>query len=141
MGQGSLLLLLLLVATGPAGGKPAQLLGLGWDVLPGVGASHRGSPASSNLCGCMGKCLQCTPQHPRGGGPAWMGLPSSSGCTGEHQVSARPLEGTGPATVPPRAWLPGAGTGTWHRTGRGQCQSSLGWERGAELPQADLGWG
>lgn len=36
-GQGSLPVF---VATGPAGGKPAELLGLepGWDVLPGVGS-------------------------------------------------------------------------------------------------------
>lgn len=45
--------LLLFVATGPSGGKPAELPGLApvpaWDLLPGGAFPHQGFPACSNL--------------------------------------------------------------------------------------------
>lgn len=86
-GQGSLPLP---VATGPAGEKPAELLGLeqgwdmlDWDMLPGVGSSRRGSPASSNLFGCDACGSPVHSPAAQGWGPCPGGLPSASGCTGE----------------------------------------------------------
>lgn len=131
-GQGSLPLLV-----GSAGGKQGAGAGLGCAGLGWAPLTEALSPSPSACLSAMPADLQCTPQHPRDGGPAPVWLPCSSGCTGEQ---------SGGSMAPGRhrtCHCPSMGMAAWGqaelapgtRLGGEGDQSSPGWEGSAELPR------